>query len=53
LSDAFLGEVGVVGSLNFEGRPFRFAKKDHPSFYLDETAPLPARPRIAFPAGRN
>ena len=33
---AFLGEVGVVGSLNFEGRPFRFAKKDHPSFYLDK-----------------
>jgi len=33
---AFLGEVGVVGSLNFEGKPFRFAKKDHPSYYLDK-----------------
>jgi superfamily I DNA/RNA helicase len=33
---AFLGQIGVVGSLNFEGRPWRFAKKDHPSFYLDK-----------------
>jgi superfamily I DNA/RNA helicase len=37
---AFLGEIGVVGALNFEGKPSRLAKKDHSSFYLDKNGDL-------------
>ncbi len=32
---AFLGKVGVVGSLNFGGEPFRYAKKTERQYYLD------------------
>lgn len=32
---SLLGEIGVVGSLNFDGEPFKYAKKTERSFYLD------------------
>jgi DNA helicase II / ATP-dependent DNA helicase PcrA len=32
---SLLGEIGVVGSLNFGGEPFKYARKTERRFYLD------------------
>ena len=33
---SFLGDIGVVGSLNFGGKPFLYAKKSERRYYLDK-----------------
>lgn len=32
---SLLGEIGIVGSLNFDGKPFKYAKKTERRFFLD------------------